>query len=183
MNGNWQEADTRVINFPDDEPDTFALYISYVYIGGLSVISKTAQELRMLDKVEFRVYIHEKHYTIFSVYILAEKLQDIATKNAMISESLAVTHLKGSNDQWHVPGPNTINAIYEGTPSNSPARRFVTDLWTAVSITSIFDQFQLLHKDFTKDLGESIAKARAAHLGNIPKKKGIDTYYENIEQD
>ncbi|KAI4697602.1 uncharacterized protein J4E84_000734 [Alternaria hordeiaustralica] len=116
MNGNWQEADTRVINFPDDEPDTFALYISYVYIGGLSVISKTAQELRMLDKVEFRV-------------------------------------------------------------------RFVTDLWTAVSITSIFDQFQLLHKDFTKDLGESIAKARAAHLGNIPKKKGIDTYYENIEQD
>ena len=182
MNGRWTEATTRIINLPEDEPDIFALYISYVYTGEFPVASKTAEELKKLEDGDLKKYLQEKHHAIFSVFILAEKFQDVATKNAMLSASLAATRLKGPRGKWFVPSANTTKAIYEGTPSNSPARRFVTDLWTAVSITCIFDQFPKFHKDFAKDLGESIQKARVENLGNIPAKKGIATYHEDIEE-
>jgi len=36
LNGNWQEAETRVIKLPDDDPEIVALYINFVYTGQLS---------------------------------------------------------------------------------------------------------------------------------------------------
>jgi hypothetical protein len=37
MNGAWEEADTRVVKLPEDDPDIFALYINYVYTAQLAI--------------------------------------------------------------------------------------------------------------------------------------------------
>jgi hypothetical protein len=36
MNGNWAEKMKRLVELPEDEPKTVALYVSLVYTGAMS---------------------------------------------------------------------------------------------------------------------------------------------------
>ena len=115
--------------------------------------------------------------------MLSEKLQDITTKNAMMVVALATTKLKGIENLWLSPDHHTVNTIYNGTPPGSPARRFVIDWWTAISIDSIFPHVQYFHKEFLKDLDKSIAKHCPISLGHIPLKNGIAAYQDKPTED
>ncbi|KAL1800542.1 hypothetical protein ACET3X_000884 [Alternaria dauci] len=177
MNGNWKEAETRTINLPDDNAQVFAHYINYVYTGQLPTTSKTSLELKELTEEEFDDHVQDQYEIIFDVFVLSEKLQDITTKNAMMKAALATTRLTRNGTEWRTPSRHTVNAIYNGTPTGSPARRFVTDSWTAVSLSFIFSQSRKLNQEFIKDLCESLEKTRKP-VGNVPFRKGIAAYQE-----
>ncbi|KAI4655580.1 hypothetical protein J4E93_000294 [Alternaria ventricosa] len=158
MNGNWEESKTRIINLPDDHPGTFALYISFIYTGQRPVTDKTAQELKMLSEDEFSKLTTAQYKAVFNVLILAEKLQDLKIKNAMMEAAVATALLRGPDGDWFVPSSCVINNIYRGTPPKSPARRFVTDAWIGCSISENFAIISRLNKDFVEDLGKGIDK-------------------------
>lgn len=39
MNGSWRESDERMIPLPEDEPGTFALYLSLLYVSTRTIVS------------------------------------------------------------------------------------------------------------------------------------------------
>jgi len=181
MNGNWQEADTRIISFPDDEPDTFALYLNHLYTGQLPIATETDEELKKLTADDFSNFVTKQYHSVLRVFVLGEKLQDLSTKNAMMEAALATTKLTGRNGKWQVPTVQTVNMVYNGTPSSSLARCLLVDLWTALSMSTIFENFDQIHKDMRKDLGKSVSdryKVVSANIGNITDEKGIAAYLE-----
>ncbi|CAN9100853.1 unnamed protein product [Alternaria alternata] len=181
MNGNWKEAETRVIDLPDDTAKTFACYINYVYTGQLPTSSKTTSELKKLTMDEFQCHVVDQYRIIFDVFVLCEKLQDVTTKNAMMEAALATTKLIGIDGLWLTPQVTVVNAVYNGTPAGSSARRFVTDSWTALPIEFIFSCFRKLHQEFVEDLGKSLQNTRKP-AENIPVRKGVAAYQEEIKE-
>ncbi|KAI4959674.1 hypothetical protein J4E86_003397 [Alternaria arbusti] len=181
MNGNWQEADTRTINFPDDDPGIFALYLNHLYTGQLPITTKTKEELKILTPADFTILVTEQYHAVFSVFVLGEKLQDLSTKNAMMEAALATTKLQGPAGRWQTPTARTANMVYNGTPASSLARSFLTDTWTALPIDNILVKFNQLHTDMRSDLGKSLRdryNILLQTIGNIAEKKGIAAYQE-----
>ncbi|KAF7575259.1 BTB domain containing protein [Pyrenophora tritici-repentis] len=109
LNGSWKEAETRIINLPDDEPEIVALYVNFVYTGQLSTAPEIGnknnnnQDSIGLTKYEFLDYIHDAYDTLFSIFIFAEKIQDIKTKNAIVVAVLCLLKTKGPEDTLTVP--------------------------------------------------------------------------------
>ncbi|KAI4692909.1 uncharacterized protein J4E88_001279 [Alternaria novae-zelandiae] len=181
MNGNWQEADTRTINFPDDDPGTFALYLNHLYTGQLPIATETEEELKKLTTGDFITVVTKQYDNVLRVFVLGEKLQDLSTKNAMMEAALATTKLTGQHGKRQAPSAQTINMVYKGTPSSSLARCLLVDIWTGLPISSIFEHFNQIHEDVQKDLGRSVSdryKVVSANIGNIPEEKGIVAYQE-----
>jgi hypothetical protein len=181
-NDNWKESETRIIEIPQDEPENFAVYINYVYTGQLPTAAKSDQEIEALESGEAIKEIAAEYGMLFRVYVLADKLQDFETKNTIMVTAFAISHLRDETERWTAPSSLTVNIIYNGTLPNSPARRFVTDLWTALDIKNIFEVFHDLNKDFMEDLGDSMKKIQRTDLGNMATKKGIAAYLETSEE-
>lgn len=181
MNGNWKEAETRIINLPDDTAKAFACYINYVYTGQLPTTSKTTSELKKLTEDKFAYHVEDLYEIIFSVFVLSEKLQDITTKNAMMEAALATAGLIGIDGSTRGPSYDVVNAVYNSTPVGSPARRLVTDMWTELSIEFIFSCFRYLHQGFVEDLGKSLQNARKP-AENILVRKGVAAYQEEMKE-
>lgn len=80
MSGSWNEAETCVINLPDDKQEVFAVYINYVYTGHLSIATETEKETLELDSLDLADYLGSEYLLLFRVFVLAEKLQDVDTK-------------------------------------------------------------------------------------------------------
>jgi len=186
MNGNWQETDTRIINFPDDEPETFALYLNHLYTGQLPIATETEEELKKLSAADFSTFVTKQYHDVLRVFVLGEKLQDLSTKNAMMEAALATAKLRGLHGRWQVPSLQTINIVYNGTPSSSLARCLLVDILTAMSIDQILLCFNKLHRDLRKDLGTSLGdryNGFAISLGTITEKKSIAAYLEKPKGD
>ena len=93
-----------------------------------------------------------------------------------------VPELMSKEGKWLAPPTYAVNTVYGGTPPNSPARRFLVDVRTALAIPYLFKNIHLLNKDFVQDLGESMAELKVNALGNLVKKNGIAAYLEEIEE-
>jgi len=181
MNGNWQEADTRIIDFPDDEPDTFALYLNHVYTGQLPIANETDEELKKLTAEDFSTFVTKQYDDVLRVFVLGEKLQDLPTKNAMMEAALATTKLRGHDGKRKAPGVQTVNMVYKGTPSSSLARCLLVDIWSALPMSRIFENSNQIHKVMRKDLGKSVTdryNVVSASIVNITEEKDIAAYQE-----
>ncbi|KAF2851211.1 hypothetical protein T440DRAFT_371000, partial [Plenodomus tracheiphilus IPT5] len=109
MSGKWKESDDRRVNLPEDDPDTFHVYVNLLYTGVLAVVP---------DPVPARYAGLEERLKLAKLYVLAEKLQDTATKNVAL-EAMLVACRKKFDGQSRVPGRETIKIVYEGTPDGS----------------------------------------------------------------
>jgi hypothetical protein len=185
MNGNWEEATTRVVKLPDDKSDTFGLYLNAIYTGELTTIRKTREQLATLSHDEFKMHIMAEYQEIFLLYVLAEKLQDRVTKNAAITAVLAVSRLRSADNYWTTPSVDIVNTVYTGTPRSSPARRLITDMWSTYSVRHLVWTFYhaKVHKDWVNDMIEALEEKRPLKQGvggNAATKKGVQAYLEEI---
>lgn len=69
LNGEWLEARTSIINMPEDDPTAIDLYLHLIYSEKLPESNKSSEE---------------QCQDISQVYVLAEKLQDRATKKRLL---------------------------------------------------------------------------------------------------
>ena len=72
MNGNWLEADEKIVRLPDDEPAVFEGYLAVLYLKELPVINENDGQYLELAKL----------------YVFAEKLMDTKSKNVIVEEML-----------------------------------------------------------------------------------------------
>lgn len=113
MTGNWSEANSRVVKLPEDSPPIVALYLNYIYTGQLTTMRKTEEELSTLQVQECVVYVNMEYHDLFPLYILAEKFQDAAAKNAALIAAPDVTSSKCADKRWVVPSFEMVNRVYE----------------------------------------------------------------------
>jgi hypothetical protein len=162
MNGSWKEAETRIVNLPDDSTHIFGLYLNFVYTGKFNTMRKSEQELHRLDETTFKNHIEHEYQDLFRIYVLAEKLQDISAKDAAITAAIEVSQVAMRDGSWIPPSFVTANNIYEGTPEGSLGRRLVMDMCGTVPLSYVVDQ---IHKykftsDFVSDLGKVLERTR-----------------------
>jgi len=181
LNGNWQEAETRVIKLPDDDPEIVALYINFVYTGQLSTAKINEKRISALGLLEFYDCIEEEHDTLFSIFILGEKLQDVKAKNATMAAMLDLSRSRRPDSCWLMPTVRTINRIYENTPPGSLIRRFIVRIWSSCSLRSIVNSANLMHEDFKEDVIQLAEKNYKPVKFNISATSGLERYLEKEE--
>lgn len=152
----WTKPGEATICLPDDNPETFKLYMILTYSD------------QVASKRERLFYINE-WTSLTQLYVLAEKLQDRKAKNLIIDamhEFLRNTLPKGfggyqSQEQWSqvtLPYESLID-LYEGTPEGSPARKllvhFHANRYCASYLTAGRDK---LPKDFIYELAVHLIK-------------------------
>jgi hypothetical protein len=184
MNGNWTESESRVVELPEGAPDVFAIYLDYAYTGQLTTMRKSKEELALLSPEIFIKSIENEYFDLFQLYVLAEKLQDVAAKNATLTAAIDISSMGSAMGLCRMPELCVVDVIYDGTTEGSPARRLVTDLYSTLSIKYFLElDTETLHKDFVTDLAkatEELRPVRQGRGGNVVLRNGIDAYMEQI---
>jgi hypothetical protein len=168
LNGNWAESDDRVITMMEDDPEIFAKYLHFVYIKEFPAMPHTTL---VSDQIigEYRM--------LARVYVLAEKLQDIRTKNAIVQAMMNLSQRKDEAGKSRLPDPEAITILYGGTVCGSAGRRLVVDLCFFVNVESLRQNIDDLHKDFLGDLAIAVCTDRPPGRSKAIQN-GVGSYLE-----
>jgi hypothetical protein len=154
MDGDWKEAEERVVNLPEDHPDIFKIYVHLLYTGKLAVRP---------DEIPDNYTRGTESTTLAELYVLAEKLRDVESKDAVITAMIVASRDVQQNGKMYYPGPYPISIIYEGTPEKSLARKFLIDCYTSRD-TGIGFRVDDYPKDFQRELLLNVLEKR-----NLPQ--------------
>lgn len=116
---DWKEGQTKVIELKTLEPDTFAIYMQWLYTGELVV-----DELD--DEARKQTNLGQSFLSMIDVYVLADFLRDLPVRNA-------VTDLIREYDAKYalVPASTQFARVIDETPEGSTLARLLTDIYAA----------------------------------------------------
>lgn len=118
LTGAWTEAKDRKVNFPEDEPFIFRIYIHLLYTDTIAT--------RPLCLGLFTDINDYERLDLAKLYVLAEKLQDVETKDKTLAAVVGTFRVElGSKRE--VLSASFVQTIYGGTPRGSMARRLIID--------------------------------------------------------
>jgi hypothetical protein len=168
MSGDWKEAQDKSVDLREDDPETFSLYTQLLYTGTLPIAASD----RPNKPLEWSV--------LARLYVLAEMLMDITTKNTVLNALLS-KYREVLNGMRHAPGIESVKIIYEGTSSHSPARRLMVDCYNDITTGSKFITTSSLElpRDFLYDLTIAMLDHRhAPTTGMRPYSCDATEYHE-----
>jgi hypothetical protein len=172
LSREWKEAAEKVVKLPDDDPEVFAIYVHHLYTGELAV--KPEEQYYAADN-------YVKTYQDFAhLYVFAEKVQGIETKNAVIRAMLDAGRIVLPKRTSICPGSSIISVIYKGTPAECPARRLLVDFWTYRAVGVWFKSSDL-HVEFMQDLLARVMDVRAAP--HDPTKNETGSGYMEVKKE
>jgi hypothetical protein len=133
MKKEWPEGRSFVIRLPEELPELIQHYVEYLY-GGKPPSHTQAHGSEWSDgSHQYELLAH--------LYSLGERYLDGEYRNAILREFLKLTTLEiGPQKIRFFPGTQCINIIYQGTTTNSPARRMMVDFAVAHSTNTWFDE-------------------------------------------
>lgn len=112
----WLEGSSRKVSLPEEDPKMVFRYITYLYTG--SVASDASQTLR------------EQHILLARSFVLGERLIDDKYKDKALDRMRHLASKVGSSKSGRgLPDMEAANIVYSGTPSTSPMRCFLVDLY------------------------------------------------------
>ncbi|KAF2650756.1 hypothetical protein K491DRAFT_666730 [Lophiostoma macrostomum CBS 122681] len=168
MKGPWKELEDQLITLHDFEPRIFEIYLNHVYTDRLPTMTDDDSEWEDLALT----------------YVLCEWLQDCKAKDAiilaMLSKAQKSCSLRG--DDPEIPGATAVQTIYLGTPDGSPARRLLTDIWTCSAHDCINEYYDVLPKDFLRDLTIYFLRESEGHGGCLIEESDGGEYLEIKEK-
>jgi hypothetical protein len=86
----WQEAEEKVVRLPEYCPIMFQAYVHCLYSGKLAVKSEKKQS----QKDE----LYELYKSLAHLYVFAEKMKDVESKNSIIRAIVATSETTYSRD-------------------------------------------------------------------------------------
>lgn len=149
----------RVTNFPDDSRAVFSTYVHLVYTNQPA----TQQQ----DKCQ-------EYADLIDLYILSEKLGDTSAKNDIVTAIVSVAKEKLSNGNSCLPSITSVNKLYGGTPSESPASRLMVDTWSGASSVDLENILGKCQPEFVRDLVITLNRLRRSNC----QKTGAHTYLQ-----
>jgi hypothetical protein len=164
------------VDLPEVDTAVFKLYLNHIYTGELAVIPVP------LPKEYKNMYIgRAEGKKLAELYVLAELLQDLKCKNAVLKAFIASTCTTRPDGVWHGPGSSIVHIIYRGTPDKSPMRQFVVDLYTEFAKEEWVAAASNGPTDFVNELTSSLLRKRAtlpSGSAHDAKKDGGLAYME-----
>lgn len=170
---NWKESTDRIVLLPYDDPIIFNIYVQWKYKG--KILSATADQ----DDEN-----QEEWLRLVQAYVLGDKLQDAAFKDAVLDSIIAKSNV-AVNGFHYFPIQNITTFIYANTVPKSPLRRLIVDQHvyhgqaTWMENASVDD----LDKEFLFDLSIAFLENRPQPLGLAPDKFGVTCMYHEHDGD
>lgn len=110
IQGNWKEAEERIVNLTEDHPDVFELYLQALYAGHVELPDGHATDTF--------------YNMLGGVFVLAERIRDVKTKNLIVEEIKAKADIR----EHFAAYLQMAAVIYNGTPGPCGIRRLLVDL-------------------------------------------------------
>lgn len=146
LDKKWREGQELAVQLPEDDLDTFAAYVEWLYARQTTVA--TFGELA-------------------GMYVLGNKIQSPDFCKAIISKMVGL-----ANTQKGTPDVEVINTIFEGTPTKSAARRLMVEMWR-LNGSTLAKLGQEYHSDFVMDLAQALL---APNIGKEYRRVGKDAF-------
>ncbi|KAJ9648141.1 hypothetical protein H2199_001919 [Coniosporium tulheliwenetii] len=109
LNGRFEEANTKVISLPEDDPEIFSEFVSYIYCD------------RIFNDADVDWLEYSK------LWILADKLGVPGLQNLVIEK---LSEKASNNERWLNISPAFLRYIYDRTLPESPLRRIFVNIAT-----------------------------------------------------
>ncbi|KAF1977043.1 hypothetical protein BU23DRAFT_453650, partial [Bimuria novae-zelandiae CBS 107.79] len=166
----WAEGNNGEIVLSEDRPKTVAIICSSTRFPGI---------LEARD-------LHNTYVELSHLYVFAEKVQDITTKNTVLEAFFELLHVLHAQyvmgyDIITMPSPQAIRIIYAGTPTGCSARRLLVDMYVA-SADSDFLEEGYWPPEFMLDLARTLMDVCAAGSYTTAPLT-VEKYTENPDED
>ncbi|CAO2656483.1 Nn.00g052860.m01.CDS01 [Neocucurbitaria sp. VM-36] len=138
----WKEGLEGIVELPDDKPETFVAYLHLIYLNELPVRGSSSipviapnatEEDRKKAKEDItqamNLAVNHEYRVLANLYVLADKIQDIAAKRAILEAMVEATFTIRNDGSTTYPGIPTIDRIYAGTSASDPMREFLVDCY------------------------------------------------------
>ncbi|KAJ4365881.1 hypothetical protein N0V83_008503 [Neocucurbitaria cava] len=141
---HWKEGSEGIIELPKDEPEVFETYVQLIYQGAIPIRKKLTvcvpvesvdAELKAKSEKGIKEIVDYEYVLLAELYVLAEKLQDIAAKRSIFSAFIEATLIR-ANGRSYYPTLKATDIIYAGTSASDPMRAFIVDCFVFVGHTA-----------------------------------------------
>lgn len=167
LDKKWDTGQTRAIELRDDTSEVVSCYVDWCY-------SKHIHSSKPVPPTGLkRTDIQAETIFLAKVYVFGEKIQDDAFCDVVITAMAEMADQKfyresNPNPWFHYADPVTISIIYNGTTADSPARRFLVDVYVSFACKGWFEKGTkyLRTPEFLQDL-------LVAHLKPESSRRGV----------
>lgn len=170
--GNFSEAKDKIIRLPEIDVDNFVTYLQWVYTG--TIITGDEENADKSD------YPKKSFYSYIKLYVLADQLDDMRLRNAIMDVLTALSKVPAVTDAF-VLG-------YNSTPESSILRKFIRRAFRVVASDKrallkrwVRERSSKLPHDLLVDLAcDFIDLAKDTMEGH--EEEGICSYHEHNEE-
>ncbi|PYI31700.1 hypothetical protein BP00DRAFT_395914 [Aspergillus indologenus CBS 114.80] len=113
LTASWVEHCNRTIQFPEDEPATFEIYMHWLYFSTFAVVSYDGSS---------------GYRPLIKAYVLGDKLLDTKFQDAVVDAIVERRYSKDLGCKYTQPSNDTINWLYSHTTSSAPIRQLFVDM-------------------------------------------------------
>jgi hypothetical protein len=171
LSGDWKEAKDRVVMLPEDDSVTFRRYVYLLYTGSFIVIP---------DPLPENYRGTDERQNLLRLYVLAEKLQDSETENAVLEAMLLSRQLRGDG-LLYLPSYNDITLLYSGTTTGSPMRKMIVEMWSNSEASNwLTKETQEWPSDFLYELSVKLLDRRDVPSTDPTATEDISAYVKAI---
>jgi hypothetical protein len=156
---NWHDGEIRRLELPDDDVEVVAAYVDWSYFG--KVASKPlAPPALPLDDGEYQF--------LARLYSFGDRIQADAFCDSVLDAMVAKTDDVAEDGTRTFPSHSAVMALYNGTPSDSPARQFIIDMYLDFGAEKwVPEDIECNHVRFLMDL----SRAFLARSAGMPRQR------------
>lgn len=144
LDNKWREGRSRQINLPQDSSEVVAAYVHWLYFQ--EIASKpTSPPSLPIDDGEYQF--------LAMLYVFGEKVQADAFCDDILDAMASKTDDFADDGTRTFPSHAAIMTLYNGTPPQSPARRFAVEMYATFGTEHwIPEEADCNHAEFMTDL-------------------------------
>ncbi|KAF2241953.1 hypothetical protein BU26DRAFT_391005, partial [Trematosphaeria pertusa] len=159
LNGNWKEAEEKVVKLPEDDVEIFELYVQLLYTGLLPEKEKEVSE----EEKPIDYHLVSEYKQLCKLYVFCDKVQDVFSKNKIVDAIIEATEEKQKDGLERYPSSTCISLIYDGTTRSSAMRRLLVDFYIEQGWSKWLGEkdAEVLPKDFLFDVAQGMLERRA----------------------
>lgn len=153
-NDRWREGRSRIVELPEDTAEVVTAYVDWLYFRRIASIPVSPPDLPM-DDGEYQL--------LARMYAFGEKVQSDFFCDDCLTAMVLKTDEVAEDGTRTFPSHSAIMILYNNTPPDCPARKFVVDMYHEFAMDAwIPKEIELSHPEFLADLVHAFMSNRAA---------------------
>lgn len=171
----WHEGKQRTVQLPEQDPETFNLYVQWLYSG------------RILSKVD-GAHGSVNYLLVTKLYALGEVLLDNVFQDRIIDVLVTCVREKGKDGTTRWPAQEHVNTIYRGTTKGSAGRRLMVNMHVLQGRGNwLGEDADSCHHEFAVDLARALMSDRNPSVATDKKYaeilRGVPCSYHSHQED